>query len=131
METIEQGAEVDQNLADLRTGSLTAITLFTGAVGYIWLAWNLWVVLMNTAPVPWALAGSSLLVLNAGLAYALRSRCPQLASGLVVGAAMMAAAGALLTARSPEPAFLFIIPVVFTNVLLGQSAFSLVAACAV
>lgn len=119
-------ALLKSSLEELRSSSFRRIALLLGGVCYAGFIWALWPVNTGSARQPVALL-CLLLAAVAGLTYLARRRFLQGAAvGLIV--ALLACLGAAAVIfRQAEIAHLFIVPVIFSSVLLGQSGILLVA----
>ena len=126
IENMPENSGFQENLAHLQEESLKAIALFTGAVGYIWLAILLWEVTGRFAP---ASAWASVLILLAGvfLSLQLRRRALWLASHLLIFGMIAALTAVLLGYPDPAVAYLFVLPIIFTGVLLKPHMLFLVS----
>ncbi len=112
-------SHMSENLTYLRTDSLRVLAAVAAPVGYIWLMLTMWPHTGSGAPLS-AWIGASALVLGATSAYLLRDRYPNAAAGLLVSGTLIAVTCALLTFHIAELAYLFVLPVIFTGVLLSQ-----------
>jgi signal transduction histidine kinase len=72
-----------------------------------------------------------LLFLSMIISFVLKSHHPSIATHLLVWGILGASACALLSFPSPALAYLFVVPIIFASVLLGQSTLFLVAAVAI
>ncbi len=110
-----------ESLVELQAVSLRAISVLVGIVAYIWAIWVFWPQMnLGTSPVAWIGVGTVTCALFAS--RALSRRRLTLASGLLVGGTLVAVACGVVTFASPYLAFLFILPITFASVLLGQGA---------
>ncbi len=126
MDSTEIAAQT-KNLTELRTETVKLIAFFVGPMGYLWLAFVIWPLPGREAP-PAAWAGSIALILSTILSYRLRQRFLPLASGALMAGILLAIAGAVLAFRSPYLTYLFVLPVIFSSILLGQEAVFVTAA---
>jgi len=131
MNVVQRVPDLDENLTVLRADSLKTFALLVGLLGYFWLIRTVWPETGGEIPSIEALIGSGLMVLSASLSYALRERSLHIASPLFVVGALVASACCMLTFQSFDLAYLFILPVIFASVLLGQVAFLIVACMAI
>jgi signal transduction histidine kinase len=131
MSVAQETPDFRDDLADLRAESLKIIALLIGVIGNLWLVWVVNPATGGAAPPIEVWVGSGLLALSACLSYALRDRLLRVASALLVWGTLIAIVLATLTFRSFDLAYLFILPIIFANVLLGQWAFFLVATVAI
>jgi signal transduction histidine kinase/CheY-like chemotaxis protein len=114
------------SLTELQAQSLSRLALLLGVIGYAWLTWV--VIPTMGGGNTWAgWAGSGLLVSSVGAAYLLKRRRLPLASAVLIGGSLGSAACAMLAFRLPPLAYLFILPVTLSSVLLGQGASLLTA----
>lgn len=121
--------EVDllkSSLEELRSNSLRRIVLLLSGVCYAGFIWALWPVNTGSARQPVALL-CLVLAAVAGLTYMARRRFLELAALLLIGALLACLGAAAVIFRQAEIAHLFIVPVIFSSVLLGQSSILLVA----
>jgi signal transduction histidine kinase/CheY-like chemotaxis protein len=130
MQPLPDAPALKENLIELQADSLQVLALFTGLVGYVWLALVLWPVTGARAPLT-AWAGSSALVLGLLLCYLLRKRPPRVASMVLIAASLVAVTCAVLAFRAYILACLFFLPIVFAGVLLGQGTVFAVAILAI
>jgi len=126
MSVARENPDILENLADLREESLTIIALFTGVASFIWYLWVGHPAISGPA-VPGSLVGVGALALSAGLGYLLKGRSLRLATYLLVWGIMGGIVCALLAFPLPGLVYLFIVPIIFSSVLLSPRAFSLVA----
>jgi signal transduction histidine kinase/CheY-like chemotaxis protein len=131
MSVAQETPDFHDDLADLRVESLKTIVLLIGAIGYAWLLWTLWPGTGGEVPPPAAWAGSGLLILSTCLSYALKDRELRVASVLLVWSTLVATVCGLLVFQSSDFAYLFVLPIIFASVLLGQQAVFLVAGVAI
>ncbi len=107
------------NLDQLRSESITPVALFAGAIGFVWLCWVIWPLTGRFAPTS-AWIGANLLTLCIIMSYVLKDRRLHIAIHILVWGICGATACAVLTFQSFALAYLFILPVIFASVLLGQ-----------
>ncbi len=119
----------DNHLAHLRADSLTLVALAAGVIGYIWLAIIIWPVTGAAVPPPiwW---GGGILTLSVIASYRLRQRQAALAGYLLLGGILITIACLVLAWQAMELTYLFVLPVIFASVLLGQGAVIWMAAAA-
>lgn len=118
-----------KNLAELQAGSLRAAALLPGAFGYVWLTLLVWPeVQVARPPVAWL--GCMLLLSGTTLAYLLAERRPRAGSLWLIGGILAGILGSMLTFRLPGLAYLFVIPVALSSLLLRQREVYLVAGVA-
>ncbi|MCD6290889.1 MAG: response regulator [Anaerolineae bacterium] len=129
MNVIPEAPHLRDNLMQLRAGSFKVIVLFIGLIGYVWLALLVWPVTGGNASLE-AWVGSTLLILSCSLGYAFKDRSTPLACGLLISGMLVATACIVLVLRMSQLSYLFILPVIFASVLMGQRAVFLVAALA-
>lgn len=104
------------NLSELQNASLLSMALFTGALGYVWIALTIW-------PVSWAVRsgstwlGALTLIVSASLALFIKARHLYLAGHGVIWGAVIALACAMLVYPVSRVAYLFIVPIIFANVV--------------
>lgn len=122
MDTIQKASNVSQDLSELRAESLKIVALFVGAIGYVWLCVVIWPVTGGERPVLAAFVGSALLTLGVSASFALCGRQLTVAAGLLLSSVLLAMTCAMLAYELPEMAYLFMLPVVFASVFLGQRA---------
>ncbi len=121
METAVGPSAHERNLAELQTQSLRVIAAFVEPIGFIWLMATLWPITGKYVPAAgWA--SSLLLFLSPLLAVLVGVRSLRLASYLITGGTLLAIACAVSAFGSPHLVYLFILPVTFAGVLLGQKA---------
>lgn len=120
-----------ESLAELRAESLSVAALWSGIVGYICLAFVLWPVTGGgaTAATWW---GAIALAAGSFLAWWQRRRHYHAAAWALLASVLTGAVGALLTFGRPELAYLLIVPVTLSSVLLSrwEVALTALASCA-
>lgn len=115
----EAEANLRENLVFLRSESIQTMALLHGFVGYVWLMLIMWPETGGAAPaVAWL--GSSALALGCLLSYLWRSQRQTLAATLLVAVTFVATLCALAGYHVPGLAYLFLIPVISSSVLLGE-----------
>ena len=125
MELEGLGFEERLNLADLQARSLRAISVFAALVGYGWLLLVFWRH-MGFPPFPkWAPPAA--LTISAVLSMVFKDLAGErastaTASALLILAIFAATAYALFDYRSRDLAYLFVVGITFTSVLLGRTA---------
>lgn len=116
------------NAIELRLASFRYILILTAIVGWVWLSWASWPrsreydLFYSDA---WSI--SALLLVLVLVCYMLHWRHVYGAIVLFVLGLVGLLTGLLLLFRSPDSAYLYIIPLIFSSVLLGQLALLLVA----
>ena len=126
---MQKASNVGQDLFELRAESLKVVALFAGAIGYVWLCAVIWPVTGGEAPRLAAFVGGVLLTLGVSASFALCGSKLTVAAGLLLSSVLVAMTCAMLAYELPEMAYLFMLPVVFASVFLGQRAL-LLTACA-
>ncbi len=129
MSVAQDVTNFSDNLAQLQTESLEVIAKFIGIVGYIWLALVIWPSTGDYAPIS-AWVGIVVLISCSLAGYLIRLNHLHLAGHLLVWGFLGATACIILTFSLPALFYLFIVPVVFTSVLLSQRSVFLVAVVA-
>ena len=115
-----------ESLSELRTGSLRVITLFSAVIAYPWMIAVTYPLSDEKLPAGlWV--GAVILTACVSCSYLLREKWPVGASWLLVWGALGAVASAVLVLHALELVYLFVLPVMFASILLGQSAPFLVA----
>jgi signal transduction histidine kinase/CheY-like chemotaxis protein len=124
--------------ADLQEGMVGVTALIGAALGYGWLAANIWgayLAVPNYLPTPGVLAwlGSGVLLASATLSYLWRRMRHRLAALILAWGILAAVTCAVLVIALPAStaAYLFIVPILFAGALLSQRGFFLLAAVAV
>lgn len=116
-------------LDELQDQTLAIITSFAGLVGYVWLVVNLWLIPGRQVPYQtWI--GSGILCGSVCISLALKRRRLRVATNVLVWGVVLATACAAIAFSSPAIPYLFVVPVIFSSVLVGQSAHLLIAAIA-
>lgn len=123
----EAPGEFRQNLADLQSAAVTSMALFTGGLGYAWVAALLWTApQVRGGPLSWAAALA--LILSASVAFLIRPQHLYLAGHLVVWGAMAAVALALQAYPTHQAAYLFVAPIIFSSAIHRRWTLFLTAA---
>jgi len=118
-----------RNYAELRAQSLATIAPATSLAGYVCL---IIVIAATNVPLPVeAWIGSTVLVLGSSAAYALSRRLPRVGGALIVISTMIAVGCAMVVFASDHVGYLFLMPILFAGVLLGQVPLFLTALAAV
>jgi signal transduction histidine kinase/CheY-like chemotaxis protein len=130
MSVAQEASDIRNNQIQLQAESLTVIALFAGVIGYAWLVLVVSPMIGELVPIS-AWIGAVLLTLSASLSFMLRGHHLCIATHLLVWGILAATACAVLVFPSPAVAHLFILPVTFASVLLGQMAVFLVAIAAI
>jgi signal transduction histidine kinase/DNA-binding NarL/FixJ family response regulator len=123
----------DDNLRDLQSDMLAKASMLAQAVAYVWLLLHLWFLdvrepagTLTSVLAPWA--GLACLLASSLIAYSLKRRL-ELASSLVVAGLAGAVLLALVSYRSTDVAYLFVVPILFASVLIRPwMAFTVCAA---
>lgn len=123
--------------ADLQEEMVSIIALAGAIIGYGWLAVNIWSAYLagpnyGEPPNPWSWLGGVVLLACATLSYQWR-RTRHRAATLTLAWGILAATTCAMQAFTLPGAastYLFIAPILFASVLLGQRAFALLAAVA-
>lgn len=115
-------AALQDELTELRSESLRLTSLCMGAIGYLWLIWILWPNTGGESPPVMMWIGSGALVLGSAGSYLLRSRHAAAASLLQIAVEFIAISSAMAVFRTSEIASLFVLPPLFSGVLLGPQA---------
>jgi signal transduction histidine kinase/DNA-binding response OmpR family regulator len=132
MDTIPDPPDLRENLETLQTDSIKALSLFSGLIGYIWLFLLLWfsvTSLRDASLTAWL--GATALTLSSGVGLVLSNRRLRVASNVFAWGCLASVFCLMLASHSLGRAYLFVTPVIFASVLLGQVAFILVATAAV
>ncbi len=123
--------DYQDNLANLREQSLTAIALPSGMAGYVWLLGLVLRAASSSAVAGREWLGAALLTIAPTLAYALKGRRLPAASHALAWGILAGVACAVRSYPSPAAAYLLVLPVIFASVLLGQLGFVAVAVASV
>jgi hypothetical protein len=123
---VAQKTDFGDDLAQLQVESLKTIALFAGVIGFTWYLWA-----GHPGVTGPAIAGSwvgvGTLVLSAILSYALKDRSLRVATHLLIWGIIGGIACGMLAFPFPGLVYLFIVPIIFSSVLLGQPVFLLVS----
>jgi len=114
---------LSRNIAGLQAESVTVLASLTGLVAYVWFLALCWPSEGSAAPLS-AWIGSVVLAVASTTSLWLRQRQPLAAAVVLVTASLCSVCGVMLATHRPEMAHLFLVPVIFASVLLGQSAVS-------
>ncbi len=112
-----------ESLEHLRSEAFTVMLWMTGALGWVWFSWSLWPHDRRDVPLSprtWALSGA--LVAVTLLSYALRRWWLHGAMVFFVVGFVGVVTGTLGALSTADVAYLYLLPVIFAGVLLGQSA---------
>jgi len=122
MQPVEDKIAIQENLAQLRLDSFKTILFMTSIVGWFWFSWAIW-------PQPlverifrsdiWIASGLLLVVVL--ISHLLRKRNIYLATVIFIGGVVAAITCAIYVFGSPDAAYLYVIPVIFSSVLLSQT----------
>lgn len=111
------------NAVELRTESFRNILLITAVVGWLWFSWSAWPrsrVYTLFYSEAWSI---SLLLLGLVILCVLvQLRHIYAAINIFIFGLVLILCGMLMLFKSTESAFLFVIPVIFSSVLLGQTS---------
>ncbi len=119
------------NLTQLQTDALTAISVLAGAIGFAWLSWLLWPQRAKSIPaLVWA--GMACLTLGLLLSHSIKGRHLRLAAGVFLLGTLGASACVALAVQTPAGFYLLLLPVICSSVLFSQFTVFLVGglACA-
>ncbi len=111
------------NAVELRLESLRNLLMLTAIVGWLWFSWASWPrsgVYELFYSEAWSI--SLLLLVLVFVCALVQIRYLYTASVLFVAGLVALLTGLLLTFQSPESAYLYVLPLVFSSVLLGQAA---------
>jgi len=122
--------EITNNVVGLRRESLRMVVLLLSLLTYVWLILVIWPVTGGNAPA-WAWMGSVLLFLGLLASYLLQEKALSLALGILLGAMIGSIACAMLAYRSPQIAYLFVLPISLASVFSGPMGVSIVATTSV
>jgi signal transduction histidine kinase/CheY-like chemotaxis protein len=126
MDTDSAASVQQRNLADLQAGSRRSAALLAGAFGYVWLT----LLVLPDVHVPRPAAAwvaCPLLLLGAASSYRVAHRSSRQGSIALTMGMMIGACGVLLAFRSSGLAYLFIIPIILSSILLRKHEVYLVA----
>ncbi len=112
-----------ESLQHLRSEAFKVMLWMTGALGWVWFSWSVWPHDRRDAPFSprtWALSGA--LVAVTLLSYALRRWRLYGAMVVFVTGFVGVITGTLSALGTADVAYLYLLPVIFAGVLLGQGA---------
>lgn len=120
MSTARKAPDLPDDLVDLRAESLGIVNAFAGIAGVLWLAWIVNPFTGGAMPPAEAWIGSGLLILAAYAGHTLRKHRLRAASIVVILGTLAATVCAMLVFGPSDVAYLLILPIVFSSLLLDQ-----------
>ncbi len=108
-----------KNQTYLQTETLSVITIFALVISYVWLWLNIWTVTGSQTP-PSGWLGSGLLLACVLISIVLKKWHIRRAIYLLNGGLFVSTACAFYTFQSPAAPYFFIVPILFTAILLSQ-----------
>ena len=124
MQSEHEKLAMQGNLTQLRLESFEIMLVLTGVVGWMWFSWAIWPQDSYGLFRSNAWMVSALLLVTTLLSYLLK-RWFVLATAVFVGGLIAVVTGTIILFDAIEAVYLYIIPIVFASVLLGQ--FSVIA----
>ena len=130
MSDAQASPHMRDNLAQLQTESLHAITILAAGIVYAWALFLMWPITGGQSPSPLLGLAVISLLLGTGIGFSWREKNLVLAANAFVWGSLVAIGLTVLRLDSPTYSFLLVIPVIFSSVLLGQRGFAVVSAVA-
>lgn len=112
---------IKDHIGYLRADLFTALSLWVGVSGYLWLTWNAWPWSGRVPPLT-AWIGSLTLMAAAALGVAIKRKHFAVASGALLGGVLWSVVCATLAYRATDAFYLFVIPIILANALAGPYA---------
>ncbi len=120
----------DDYLIHLRLEALNALLAFSAIVTYLWLIWMTWPSPGNTVPAA-AWLGCVLLIAGLTASYLLRDYQYKVSSRCLIWSGLIAVIFLQTAFENSSLVYLFILPIVFTTVLLQRTDLAVIAGTAI